>query len=198
LIRAVKAAWKRQRLIMNPTFSSAKLKEMGPLMIKCVDRLVTKMNNDENIGEVNFHMYLKRFTMDTIWNCAFGLDIDLQNDLDNIYFKKSEAIFSNLVNFNPLFWLSVLFHELDWLLRIILNISLKLKIFSAPNLWLANQIDYLLIKRFEQKTNKRDYMQLLLESRTEEEIIDNNNDTDLSNMVHEKKLSPKVFLDFFK
>jgi hypothetical protein len=97
-----------------------------------------------------------------------------------------------------LFWLSVLFHELDWLLRIILNISLKLKIFSAPNLWLANQIDYLLIKRFEQKTNKRDYMQLLLESRTEEEIIDNNNDTDLSNMVHEKKLSPKVFFNFFK
>jgi len=56
LIRAVKSAWKRQRLIMNPTFSSAKLKEMGPLMVKCVDRLIEKLDKDQNIGEVNFHL----------------------------------------------------------------------------------------------------------------------------------------------
>lgn len=87
---------------MNPTFSTAKLKEMGPLITKCVDRLIEKMSQDEHLGEVNFHLYLKRFTMDTIWNCALGLDIDLQNDLDNIYYKKSESVILFTQNLNKL------------------------------------------------------------------------------------------------
>ena len=29
--------------------------------------------------------------MDTIWNCAIGLDMDLQNDLDNIYLGNARA-----------------------------------------------------------------------------------------------------------
>jgi hypothetical protein len=37
--------------------------------------------------------------MDTIWNCAFGLDIDLQNDPNNPYLEKSEAVFRNSINF---------------------------------------------------------------------------------------------------
>ena len=35
------------RNIMNPTFSSSKLRELGPLMIMCTDRLIAKLN--ENI-----------------------------------------------------------------------------------------------------------------------------------------------------
>jgi hypothetical protein len=33
--------------------------------------------------------------MDTIWNCAFGLDIDVQNQPDNEYFTNCELVFSN-------------------------------------------------------------------------------------------------------
>lgn len=41
------------RLIMNPTFSSAKLREMGPLVISCVDKLVQQV--EENLDcEINF------------------------------------------------------------------------------------------------------------------------------------------------
>ena len=32
--------------------------------------------------------------MDTIWNCAFGVDIDLQHNPDNEYYKKSEELFN--------------------------------------------------------------------------------------------------------
>jgi hypothetical protein len=39
-----------------------------------------------------FNSYLKRFTMDSIWNCAFGLDIDAQNNTKSEYLKKSEDI----------------------------------------------------------------------------------------------------------
>ena len=44
------------------------------------------------------------FTMDTIWNCAFGLDTDLQNNPDNKYFKNSENVFKLLTTFHlPIF-----------------------------------------------------------------------------------------------
>ncbi len=36
--------------------------------------------------------------MDTIWNCAFGIDIDIQNNPDNEYFTKCENVFSNAEN----------------------------------------------------------------------------------------------------
>jgi cytochrome P450 len=48
LLSASRLKWKRMRNIMNPTFSSAKLRELGPLVTKCTDRLVAKLN--ENIG----------------------------------------------------------------------------------------------------------------------------------------------------
>ena len=35
--------------------------------------------------------------MDSIWNCAFGVDIDMQNDTDNEYFVKCESIFRSTV-----------------------------------------------------------------------------------------------------
>jgi cytochrome P450 len=45
------------RNIMNPTFSSSKLRELGPLMIMCTDRLVVKLN--ENAGtEIDVTQYV--------------------------------------------------------------------------------------------------------------------------------------------
>ncbi len=47
--------------------------------------------------ELCFFSYLKRFTMDTIWNCAFGYDIDVQNQPDNPYFHRCEQVFADNV-----------------------------------------------------------------------------------------------------
>ena len=33
--------------------------------------------------------------MDTIWSTAFGIDIDLQNKKNNLYFDKCEQFFRN-------------------------------------------------------------------------------------------------------
>ena len=88
---------------------------MGPLIMKCVDRLIETSGKDstselrfaeyfpihfifDDLIQLNYcsiFSYLKRFTMDTIWNCAFGLDIDLQNDRNNEYFKNSEAVITS-------------------------------------------------------------------------------------------------------
>jgi hypothetical protein len=57
-----------------------------------VDRLIALLD-DKVETNINITNFLKRMTMDAIWNCAFGLDADIQNDLQNEYFSKSEAAF---------------------------------------------------------------------------------------------------------
>lgn len=36
---------------MNPTFSMAKLRELGPLVVKCTDRLISTVKNENR--EIN-------------------------------------------------------------------------------------------------------------------------------------------------
>lgn len=72
--------------------------QFNPNLLKCVNRLIIKLN--ENIDtEINVSDYFKRFTMDTIWNCAFGLDINAQNE-NSMYLEKSERVFRDAANFN--------------------------------------------------------------------------------------------------
>ncbi len=44
--------------------------------------------------------------MDTIWNVAFGVDKDVQNDMKNEYFYKAEEAFSSSADFGPLMFLA--------------------------------------------------------------------------------------------
>lgn len=37
--------------------------------------------------------------MDMIWNCAYGMDMDLQNNPDNEYFHASEQVFKEATKF---------------------------------------------------------------------------------------------------
>lgn len=36
--------------------------------------------------------------MDSIWNCAFGVDMDMQYNSHNDYFEKCEAVFKATAN----------------------------------------------------------------------------------------------------
>jgi hypothetical protein len=49
--------------------------------------------------------------MDTIWGAAFGVDIDLQNNPENIYFSKCERVFKEVSEFGvPQFLGSILIY----------------------------------------------------------------------------------------
>ena len=67
--------WRRQRYVINPTFTTIKLKTMTPLMNKCIQSLMTKVN-EMNGKEFNIYEMYKRLTMDVI--CKFTL-IQLEN-----------------------------------------------------------------------------------------------------------------------
>ncbi|CAF1091710.1 unnamed protein product, partial [Brachionus calyciflorus] len=111
LLIATQSRWKRMRMVMNPTFSSSKLKELDPILVLCADRLIDVLNKESDNNEVNVSQYMKRFTMDSIWNCAFGIDINIQYKKENEYFYKCEDVFRSLADLNLVTYVADYFHE---------------------------------------------------------------------------------------
>ena len=57
--------WRRQRHVINPTFTALKLKTMTPLITKCIESMMAKLQ-ETNGKEFNIYALYKRLTMDVI------------------------------------------------------------------------------------------------------------------------------------
>lgn len=129
----------------------------------------------EKDKEVNLTQFFKRFTMDSIWNCAFGVDINIQYERENEFFKKCEKIFKDLADLNFFTYLADYFHEFRDIivqLLIIMNRFLALFIDSRnlmPLYWLRVKIKDLIESRrtLSSESKRKDYIQLLLDANEE-------------------------------
>lgn len=85
------------RKALSPTFTSGKLKGMTAYMGKIVDNMLdhleAKLQNDPIIDVKQVFQCL---SLDTIANCAFGIDINSFQDPENVLFKRSNQAFSDL------------------------------------------------------------------------------------------------------
>jgi cytochrome P450 family 13 len=68
LFGAEGSRWRRQRHVINPTFSAAKLKLMFPLANGCIEAMITKLSEmcEEKNKEINIYELFKRMAMDVI------------------------------------------------------------------------------------------------------------------------------------
>lgn len=68
VFRATGARWRRQRHVLNPTFSAGKLKLMSPLLDGCVEEMLKKLAEmtAEKQTDINIYDLYKRMTMDVI------------------------------------------------------------------------------------------------------------------------------------
>ena len=178
--------WKRQRFVINPTFSSAKLKQMAPLVHRTLGELMNKMAGACEKGQpFDIDAYYKRFTMDSIWSCGFGLDTDMQNNIHDPYLVYSRQMFGENVNVRLIVLAGLFITELRKLWRAI-HMSLaavrywlrqyvpitRLFISENPATWIINQA-FKMIEEKQKKTqtNRTDLLQLMLESASDEEYI---------------------------
>jgi cytochrome P450 len=165
LIIATKNRWKIMRNIMNPTFSNSKMREISPELVKSVDRLMAILEKTED-QEIDILHYMKHFTMDTIWNCAFGVDIDVQNNPNDPYFVKSEKIMDNMSN--PLEIFLVYFPEIkDFVRFMLLKVFNKMHTIQVTR-WLINKFEELILKKLkdfkDKKEMRTDIVHLLLDA----------------------------------
>jgi len=186
MITATGLRWKRQRFIINPTFSSAKMKQMTPLIHRSIGMLMKKMSEESsNDQPFDIYAYFKRFTMDTIWSCGFGLDTDMQNNINDPYLFYSQQLFGEKANVRLFALLTIFITELRKVWRAI-HVSIsrvshwcrtyipitKYFIDENPATWIISQA-YKLIEKHQQVAlpNHTDLLQLMLESASDEEII---------------------------
>ncbi|CAF1336411.1 unnamed protein product [Adineta steineri] len=178
--------WRRQRYILNPAFSKAKLTQMLPLINGCVDEFVQTLASyaDENVDVDVCPMYF-RMTVDTIFRCAFSFDTDVQRNLSNPYLTRYDDLLS--VDARKLFF-AKLATALPALGGFILQIFMRLfmllhklnKTFSfvhfpeMPLLWLLDHIGehVIRVRTEENEIDRVDLLHIMLDAATDQSIVD--------------------------
>ncbi|XP_037539370.1 thromboxane-A synthase [Nematolebias whitei] len=156
--------WKRVRSIVTSTFSTAKLKEMVPLINTAVDALMTNLNvHAESAQAFDIHKCFGCFTMDVIASVAFGIQVDSQNNPDDPFLHHAQMFFA-FTFFRPIVLFSITFPAIMALLaRFIPNKRRK-----QMDSFYINNIKKIIKQREEQlpEQRRRDFLQLLLDART--------------------------------
>jgi hypothetical protein len=114
-------------------------------------------------------------------HCAFGIDTDLQNDMDNIYMKKSLAVFSRdpekmsivrlsklIPSLNPvLIKLMDSFVTLISFLRTLMPLVMK-NVEDPPQFWIFKQVDQVIKQRLASENRRIYLLQLMLDASAQE------------------------------
>ncbi|CAF3497399.1 unnamed protein product [Rotaria socialis] len=198
--------WRRQRHVINPTFTTLKLKTMTPLMNKCIESMMSKLN-ETNCKEFNIYVMYKRLTMDVIWHCAFGIDTDMQNDINNIYMQKSMACFATDAEKVFIVKLSNVMPFLIPLLTRVINIRISVvnqlrtllpklmhDVDDIPALWIIKQVENVVKERLTSGKRHVDLLQLMLDAATYDEIKEHDTDELTSKHLHYTEVVMNVFL----
>ncbi|XP_033729106.1 cytochrome P450 3A29-like [Pecten maximus] len=156
--------WKRVRSIMNPTFSSVKLRMMTDDINKCArnlaDNLLKCTERDESIAIKD---YYGAFTMDVISMTAFGLDVDSQTNFDNELIGHMKKIFNNASVPIPVF-LSAIFG--DWMQQLLKY--LKICFYPRDSMeFFDREVRVMIEERKRNPSNRTDLLQLMLNASLE-------------------------------
>ncbi|XP_041977871.1 probable cytochrome P450 6a13 [Aricia agestis] len=86
------AEWKTMRHIVTPTFSSAKMKAMFPLIAECTKSLKNALDR-ENGEDIDVPKLMTRYTTDVLGSCAFGVDPGSLKDERSPFLIMSQKMF---------------------------------------------------------------------------------------------------------
>lgn len=121
--------------------------------------------------------------------CAFGIDTDLQNNPENIYFKKVGELFNeNSIGKSWLFRSAQILPEMNKVIarlfsmnntvRMLINtrllplVSSSLQVHELPFTWLRNRLHTIVEHRRKTPSHRVDLLKLMLEVMTKDKHID--------------------------
>ncbi|CAF0820592.1 unnamed protein product [Adineta ricciae] len=198
--------WRRQRHVINPTFTTLKVKSMIPLINKCIESMIVKVNEISG-KEFNIYALYKRLTMDVICHCAFGINTDMQNDVSNIYMKQAMACFATDPEMFPIVKLSNVLPFLNPLLTRIMQSGICLinalskyvpslisPIETIPIFWFIGQVEVLIKQRLASGEKKTDLLQLMLDAAAHDDVKNDKTDDSMSRHLHHTEVVMNVFL----
>ena len=138
--------------------------------------------------------------MDSIWNCAFGVDINMQYDINNGYYERSESIFRDTAYPRIPEFLGLYFYEFkETILHTMFFINeVVSKFIDQKNwhayFWLKYKIANLVKKREKSQNNKRkDYIQLLVDAKIDTEKEKNISYGEIKRFITGQVIKKKIF-----
>ncbi|XP_072408585.1 thromboxane-A synthase isoform X1 [Chiloscyllium punctatum] len=155
--------WKNVRSVLTPTFSSAKMREMCPLINQVTDTLMENLKTHAESGEgFDIYRYYGCFSMDVVASVAFGTQVDSQKNPDDPFVKHAKMIF-NVNFFKPLIFLSIIFPSIVMPIRLLLPHTSTSKV----NAFFVRVIKDIIAQRDQQPSDqrRRDFLQLMLDAR---------------------------------
>lgn len=160
LFHAESDLWRVLRNRFTPLFTSGKLKNMLYLMDERGDKFVDYVGSIcKERQEHEIYSLVQKYTMATISACAFGLDVDTLADKMETFSRIDKLIFT------PSYTI-----ELDMMYPGILK-KLNTSIFPAEiKLFFEQLVKTVVDARNGKPTNRKDFMDLLLELREKGEI----------------------------
>lgn len=190
MLAAKDERWRKLRSLLAPSFTSAKLKSMVPLMRECAEVLVDIFTKRDEEGKtIECKELYGPYAMDVIGSCAFGLRVNSQTNQDEPFIKYAKRIFNINVT-NPAFLISMLF---PWTAPI-LNFF---KLGSIPR-----DIEQFFMGVFEKAiadrqanggAEKSDFLELMMSAHKEDDDVNRMNDTedDITDLAQETNWKPK-------
>ncbi|KAK0152756.1 Thromboxane-A synthase [Merluccius polli] len=160
--------WRRVRGILTPSFSSAKMREMVPLINTATDVLMNNLNAHADSGQAfDFHRCSGCFTMDVIASVAFGTQLDSQSNPDDPFVHNGQKFFG-FTFFKPIILISMMFPFLLTLLRRVLPQRR-----DTVSTFFTQSIRGIIRQRDEQppEQRRRDFLQLMLDARSGGESV---------------------------
>lgn len=70
----ISSLWKKQRKILSPTFTSAKMKRLFPTVQTCINIFIDRLTSTPNNAVINIYEIYKRLTMDVICRSSTGFE----------------------------------------------------------------------------------------------------------------------------
>ncbi|VDI12059.1 Hypothetical predicted protein [Mytilus galloprovincialis] len=155
--------WRRLRSIVNPAFSTSKMKEIVPTINKRIDELLVIVD-DNSKRKTDFDMYdlFQRLTLDTIADCGFGLKSESLTRKDDECLVNCRNVIRDTTKRPILFMLGFMFPTLHAVWIAIYNV-LRHVTFN-PVFWLQDTMTTIIKERKIKQEQRVDLLQLMLTS----------------------------------
>lgn len=158
--------WRPLRIKLSPVFTSGKLKEMFPLILKCAERLEQCLEDAvKRGGSVDCFEISARYTTDVIGSCAFGINMNALSDERSEFRRIGKRIFDLDKNILRSF-LRQFFPRFYNLLGFVIPYSETSKFVTK---FISEMIKY----REENNVVKADFVNLLMELKKHPEKLQN-------------------------
>ncbi|XP_067680459.1 cytochrome P450 3A24-like [Haliotis asinina] len=154
--------WKFIRGVLSPTFTGGRMREMIPLIQKCMASLVTNLWKTTEGGTKTIKMkdIFGLYSLDVIASTAFGIDADCQSDPENPFILNARKISQRTVKIMVTFILCTL---LPFLSKWLESIGFKV-LDAACRQFFTKTVLKAISDRREQNISRRDFLQLMLNS----------------------------------